>query len=383
MANTAEGLSQGPAEEVDPNSAAGFAKLMESRGVEPDEGDTSLDTSVASGLTTVEPDEQPRGPDGKFIPKETPTEPAEDTSTEQEQFSDPALTAYLDKYQGDVGKALKAAVEAQALIGRRDEEREELRERLARLEGALEARAEQAPPAQALSDDQVFEQAANLVQSKGHLGAATDAANHSLESGDERLLKAVYEQWQYEDTWEANNFLADFRAFQRTQSVQASAPDPWVEGRKANEGIAATLGTLKGELGAETFNQLVAVDESNNSLLTKALDTMPKAVAALISSDDPEERLEGTRLVADRALRLSGGVVASQATDTVEPEVPASVQRKLAGAGVATAGLRPTPAKPDTPQSVEDATADFKRQILEAETTSVASGLTFGPQPAR
>jgi hypothetical protein len=388
MANTAEGLETVKAGEH-VNTEAGFAAALAGRGVEPDK-ETASDTSVSAGLETVEP-AVGRGPDGKFVSTKTSqpdtSQTAEDTSTVVTPVTsdDPEIAAFLAKYNGDVAEALKAATHAQSLIGRRDEEREALAEKVARLEGLVEGIKAGAPQAQAvaMSDEDIEEAAAQSVASKGFEGAATEAANLSIQmNGDERLLRSIYDQWNLEDPWAANNFLADFRAWQRTQAA-APAPqsDAWVEEQKTVAGMNETFASLMQEIGAEAFGAITSVVEGQQSSpLAAALEQQPKAVLDLVTSDKAEERLAGARIVADRAMLLAGTKAApAEVQEVVEPGMPVSVARKLAGAGVATAGLRPVTQAQGGEPSREEALKGFKQQILEAETTSVASGLTYGP----
>jgi hypothetical protein len=186
MTSTTEGLEQvAPGEQV--NSESGFAAALAAKGVEPD-ATTATDTSIASGLETAEPGPA-RGPDGKFVPKAAPTPTPDtpptgaDTSTDGDVFTsdDPAVAALLAKYNGNVEEAIKGAAHMQSLIGRRDEEREQLSRELAELRGLVQGlqQGAQRPAAPVLSDEQVEEQSANLIGTLGHAPAATRAANES------------------------------------------------------------------------------------------------------------------------------------------------------------------------------------------------------------
>lgn len=375
MANTAEGLEI-PAADEQVNSEAGFAAALAGKGVEPDEGDTSTDTSVALGLETVEPGAN-RGPDGRFAPAkpDTPAQP-QDTSTERGASvvtsDDPAIADYLAKYGGDPEKALAAAVEAQRLIGRRDEERDTLREQVAKLTGiveTLQATATALPPQAVLTDEQVEERAVGLVESQGgFFQAATLAANESI-TGDARIYDSIIERWALESPIQATRFDTDFQLWKREQAAPPSAPDPWVEEQKTATGMEGTILALKKELGEETWAQVAPK-------MGDALDAMPPQVAAMIADNDPAIRLAGTRLVADRATLLAGA--APQVQEVADEGMPDSVRRKLAGASVATAGLRPAVKAPEGQISREEAVKAFKQEIMSAETTSVASGLTYG-----
>jgi len=391
MPDTSTGMETvSPGEQV--NTEKGFAAALAGKGVEPDKS-TASDTSIAAGLETVEP-AVGRGPDGKFVStKATTTQPdtpqtAEDTSTVVTPVTsdDPEIAAFLAKYGNDPVKALKAATEAQSLIGRQGAELAQTREAMAELKGRVDAltATTQAAPVVQMSDEDIEEAAAREITQRGFEGAATEAANLSLKmNGDERLLRSVYDQWVLEDTWAANNFLADFRAWQRSQAATpAPQTDAWVEEQKTAAGMNETFGALMKDIGKDAFDAITTVAEGQQaSALSQALDQQPQAVLDLVTSDKPEERLIGTRIVADRAMLLVGASAQpGQVQEVVEPGMPDSVARKLAGASVATAGLRPVTQAQGGEQTRDEALKDFKQQILEAETTSVASGLTYGPQ---
>lgn len=388
MATVAEGLStEGP--EFDVNSQAGFEKLLEGKGVAREEGDESSDTSIAAGLTTVEPAAPAREPDGKFASTQTPPAPKpEDTSAAgaEAPSDDPEIAAFLAKYDGDVAKALKAATEQVSVIGRQGQELGKTREELAELRGmvtalttAREAEATVSPLA-GLSDDQVEERASSLAESKGYAAAATEAANLAHATGDERLYKNIIDAWQLEDAFTAIDFHTDFRNWQREQRAAAAAPaataeEPWVETARQtalNSTIEQSFLALAEERGGkEQFGKVAP-------FMDAALDQMPENVAAMIASNDAEARLAGLRIVADRATLLAGASVSTQEAPAAETTLPPEVQRKLSGAAVATGALKPPAQRPDTPQNREDAIKEFKRELMETETTSVASGLTFG-----
>lgn len=399
MTSTAEGITT-PSDSEKVNSESGFAAALKSKGFEPDKGiveggEASSDTSVLAGLETVEPTTPARGPDGKFVakaatPEDTPQQGADTSTGEQFTSDDPAVAEFLKKYDGNLEEAIKGAAHAQSLIGRRDDERDQMAQRLAQLEGLVEGLKAGAAPAVTapalLSDEEVEQRASEQVASKGYLGAAAEAAEWADQTGDNRPLKSIFDQWNIEDPWAATNFIADHRARTAVARATSAAPaatgaDPWVEDRKTAEGMAATFTALKSELGQETFNALLASDASGESALTKALATLPAEVQKLVVSDDADTRLAGTRIAANTAI-ASGLVQAAPAAPTEDQGMPASVARKLAGAGVATAGLRPVTQAGGSgdQQTLEEATRDFKNAILEAETTSVASGLTYGKQ---
>lgn len=393
MTTVAEGLStDGP--EFDVNTPGGFEKLLEGKGVAKEEGEESTpDTSVASGLTTVEPG-QAREPDGKFAPASKPEDTSQkgtDTSAAGAAAStdDPELVAFLAKYNGDTDAALKAAANQAALLGRQGQELGEkraLEDKVTKLEGMVEVltasrQAESAvSPLAGLSDDQVEERATSLVSDKGYATAATEAANLAHTTGDERLYRDVFEAWQLEDPFTAVDFHNDFRNWQREQRTAAAAPaavaeEPWVADARQNalnNTIEQSFQALAAERGGkEGFGPIAP-------FMDAALDQMPENVAAMIASTDPEARLSGLRIVADRATLLAGASVETTPAAEVKGTEPSpEVQRKLSGAAVATGALKPPAQRTDAPQNREEAVAAFKKELMETETTSVASGLTY------
>lgn len=392
MATVTEGISTGE-QVLDPNAQASFDAILEGRGVErtPEDGDTSTDTSIAAGLSTVEPG-LGREPNGQFAPATTPkdTSPAAgtDTSTEGDaavSSDDTEVEAFLAKYGGDVNAAVKAAANQSALLGRQGQELGAERERIAKLEGMVEAliatqTAPAAPvsPLAGLSDDQVDERAQQAVESKGIVQAATEAANIAHTTGDERAYRSIMERWNVEDGFTAMDFHSDFRQWQKDQRAAAQTPaepEAWVvdaQQTALNNTIEQSFIALATERGGkEAFAPVAA-------FMDKALDQMPENVAAMIASNDPEARLSGLRIVADRATLLAGAAPAAAVETTETTELPASVQRKLAGAAVATGALKPpAPRAAGTPQTKEEAVTAFKKELLETETTSVAAGLTY------
>ena len=392
MAGVAEGITVGGPEGLDPNDPADFASILEGRGVPREETDTgSPDTSIASGLTVAGPESQPRDPEsGRFVPNtpESDTSAVEttDTSGEGGEQADPEVAALLSKFDGDRDAALKSAAHAASLVGKRSEAEDALKLELAemrgKLDGILAAGVPQQQPTVRLSDDQIMEVASDQIERNGYDAAATEAANFAHTAGDERAYRTILEQWNLEDPIAAMDFNTDFRIWQRDarQAAEQGTPEtPAWQVRAEEQAKIDTYGqgftALKTELGDEAFG-LVA------GKLSEALDQMPPNVIVMLDSADKEARDAGFRIVADRALRLADASPAPAAPAADVAAATASVQRKLAGAAVASGALRPAEKAPaGSPQNREDAIKEFKRQIVEADTTSVASGLTFGPTP--
>lgn len=376
MPDVKDGIETAP--EHDVNTAAGFEAAMAGRGVTRLEGEEpSTETSVASGLTFGRA--EPSAPEEPAAP--VPTPPANEPTPEESQQFSPEVQAFLAKYDGDPVKALAAAAEAQSVIGRQGNELGELRNTVARLEGMV-SMIQQAPAQQQyLTQEQIDEQAATYIGSLGFAEAATRAANDSLETGDERAYAAIIEAWQTEEPFNAMNHIADFRAWQREQQAEAKAqeaaaartgitPEEYVRQAQAVEAMNQTVGVL--------FNERRDSWDTFAPHMEEALAQFPLNIQEMFSSPDPDERLIAARIVADRATMIAG-TKAPAATEAVPTPAAQAKQRAV----VATGSLRPAavPAATGGQQTREEAIAQFKKDLLASETTSVRDGLTFGPEP--
>lgn len=382
MPGITEGLSVGGEDGVNPNDARGFEKIMEGKGVPKEEGEgDTLSTDIRSGLTTAA---EPGAVAEPFTPKDTSPPVTPDTSTGTPAVEeDPEVAALLAKYGGDPLAALKAASAAQGVIGRQGQELGQTREELAEMRGqlaALMATQSQAPAGPVLSQDEIEERAQDRIQLVGYHDAATEAANVAVTQGDERAYRTIFEQWNLEDPFAAQTHIADFRAWQREQAAVASAPaaaaeEPWVANARQQaqvDALVSGLTMIAPEYGGP--EGLAPLAEHFDA----AFESLPSNVQEMISSSDTEAKAAGLRIFVDRATLLAGKAPASAAAPPQEQVVPASVARKLAGAAVASGALRPVSKSTETPQTREDAIKEFKRELMETETTNVASGLTFG-----
>lgn len=389
MADVREGLSVGEESGLDPNNTADFEKILEGRGVAKEAGEgLASSTDIRSGLTTEEPSQAREPANGRFVAKETPAVDTSatdsDTSEVDEATTDPKVAAFLAKYDGDSEKALKAAAHQDELVGRQGQELGELRstrEEVAELRGQVKALLDtrSAAPVVTLSTEQVAEQVETLIGSEGYFAAATKAANIAAESKDERVYRAVMEQWQLESPMDAMDFNTDFRLWQREERAKAeskpSGPEPWMVTQAEQHrvaGIGAALTEIAAEFDPEDWGKV-------SEQFDAAMESMPKNVLEMVGSNDAEARSAGVRLVVDRATLLANKAGASAPAVEKQKEAAAAVQRKLTGSRVASSALKPAAAKgsKDSPSTREEVIADFKRQIVETETTNIASGLTY------
>lgn len=376
MADISEGLSANGVAPTGDTFEADLAAKFESVG-----GD--LVTTDTSGDAATEPATAPeRDPaSGRFVPKEeaaapatpeTPaTEPAADTST-----GDPAVDAYLAKYGGDVDAAVKAAAHQSDVIGRQGQELGQTREELAKLQGIVETLQRQ--PVQSgpvMTTDQVEEYAVEVSTSKGYYDGATALVNESLKSGDERAYDTLLRNWTLEDPIAATRYDGEFQAWKRAQAAPApEAAAPVVDPRLAPVLEAAEVNSMAAVIG------IVAQERGESwaavaPFMDAALEQVHSSVLALVASDVPEDRLAGTRMIADKAqlLALSG---AGKTPAQIAAEA-ATARKNAASQAIASGSLRPAEEAAGSPKSREEAIAVLKRSIVESDTTSVADGLTY------
>lgn len=379
MANVAEGLgTPAPGENV--NSEAGFEAALAAKTGRTEElegREPTVSTSIAEGLveagTTAARDEQT----GRFTPageeqegeEETPAEGEEQEEVEDEGLS-PEVQSLLEKHDGDAEAALAEALErhknAESLIGRQGNDLGKLREELAELRGEVKAQRELAPAAQQQAQPMSSEDLEEMVAEHGGQAVALWAVNNRPD-----LYDRVHRIWRVDEPDDAADFRLEYKLLQQRQELQAAQaatgtqqPDEWVAAQKQQATINATLGAVSTE--AEDWDTIAPH-------MLAALEQVPQRVAAMIVSDDPEERLDAVRIVADKARILSVGKAAAA---TKQKET--AVARKRS-ATVASGSLRPA-GKPEggsEEMTSEERQAAFKKALLETQTTSVSEGLTY------
>jgi hypothetical protein len=122
---------------------------------------------------------------------------------------DDDLQSVLDKYDGDVTKALKALGESQSMIGRQGNELGELRRELQEMRQALEQGFQQQPQQQFVGPymNDIDENPQGLVV-------------EALERGDTRTVEMALRAWGEEDPFGATTFLLSLQQ----QAAQAAVP---------------------------------------------------------------------------------------------------------------------------------------------------------------
>ena len=229
------GIDEGPA------TQGQFEQFLREEGIvdwltSADPGEPVPETPVQPTETEA-PVERPRDGQGRFTkaeaeeapeqPEATPPEnvveevAAEDEEQESDEGNyleiDNELQTILDKYDGDVGKALRALGDSQSMIGRQGNELGQLRAEMAQMRQALEQGFSQPQQPQYVGPymNQIDENPSGL-------------AMEALERGDGRTLEAAMRAWGEYEPFEAATFLMTLQqqAAQAAQFQQAPAPTP-------------------------------------------------------------------------------------------------------------------------------------------------------------
>lgn len=244
----------------------------------PDSAEPAIPPTAETVETPEPQQDRPRDPEtGQFISKEQAAQVAQ---------GDPELQAFLDKYQGDPEKALRAAVEAQKKIGQMGselgstrQERDEVLERLSRIEGQLQQPAPPAAPAGPPSQQTVewFEgQMENDPQ-----GAAVWAASNDP-SGV--LLNQALDYWYDVNPRQASEFIMNARL-----QAQQRAFEERLKEQTAPFAEVATKNAI-GEAWAAAREKFPDLDERTPHILEAA--KLAPEVAEGLQSDDPAERVD-------------------------------------------------------------------------------------------
>lgn len=188
-----------------------------------------------------------RGPDGKFVAKDAAHE--EDTDAEPDPAANPEpdewvldvdedVQSFLEKYDGDLNKALRGAIEAQKMVGRQGSELGELRKVQSDLE-ALKADMERRVAAQPFQQPQVAPpDYREMIEEDPRVAAITAYDNQHWDAMGQALAA-----WKEEDPAEARLFAMQVKAeadlmaqrIEFEQRLEAATPqrDPQADFTKA------------------------------------------------------------------------------------------------------------------------------------------------------
>ena len=312
----------------------------------PDEFDfeAALDAQVASQQET-----EPETPVEEPV-EETPTEepsPADEADTEEPEPAKPEypeqVAKLLDKYGGDVTKALQAAVEAQSTVGSLSNEIGQLRKSVEELSAVRE----QKPPAAPF----VPQELAAAIETN-----PADVAAWALQNDNKPAFEAAMREWYDQDPREAGRFE---RVLERellkqelTQQIQPEIESVRSQQQArqvadAHRELATAYPDFHTVLESATADEVSGIDPS---ALQALKDTNPKAALELVY-----------RWVAQGRQAQKQQQVSAQRAEQ---------RQEKREAAVVTAETN-TPS--DAPQTPTDMLRDF---MLSPEPQSVAHGLT-------
>jgi hypothetical protein len=409
MPEVTSGLTYGDATpEFDVNTDAGFnaslaATAAVQSGEEPDaeklsealEGLRQGDRSVERGLEES-PQGQPRDERGRFTEPAAPTEPevpkeGAAPQTDEGGEQDP-LESFLSRYAGNrenaeevARAAAKEAEEAQSLLGRQGNEVGDLRkqnqdliERLARLEGRLEAQPQQQPAPQP-QVPVTYEQLDEMIAGPDGDGAGGQQAWIWAANNRPDLLGDVLEIWKDYDAYNAavtrvryEQNLARLQE-ERAQPKEEPKPDPLLAELHQQRSLEGAVESVRSRMNEGDWN---LIKEHLIPVLTA--EETPVLIKNMIASTDQATQEQGISVLVELA---KGRVVASAlARDERKAEVN-EVKKKTA---IATGSQRPAGSSGSSTANVSDLSKEerhqeFVRRIFEAPTKSVQEGLTYGP----
>jgi hypothetical protein len=205
--------------------------------------DSAPDTAPEVAVDTGGADARPRDEQGRFvaaqaeeeeaqpedsteevIPADVGTEPeAEEDDDEIVLEIDDDLASVLERYDGDVGKALRALSEKESFTGRQANEIGQLRQELAALRQDLQ----QAPQQQ-----QFYGPYQNDLDSPKELVA------EALERGDTQTMELAIRAWGEEEPFEAAAFLFSLSAQYQQEQSQPEPVAPQGVGRSIETAMA-------------------------------------------------------------------------------------------------------------------------------------------------
>lgn len=324
------------------------------------EAETAREDPKAEDTSTVEPEADK----SESEPAEEPVEPEERLRDEAgrylPKFDDPDVQDYLTKYGGDVGEALKAATHAYRLIGKRDDEREDLKQQIQELRSQFE---QQQQPQRPQTD-----QTALIEYLEENPAAITSTINGAWANGDRNSVYtaigvlAQYDAAQaeaYRSEIAKQDALAAIREEQAARDAQASQ----LEGSRSIAERAFASYESKNPDARRLAAEMFQVAEQAPRLL------------GVLQGDDPEameEVFDYLYTKAEKAVRGRDSDTLETARATKAAEQKQQAQTAKENAAVGSASSTPDQAQKSPKEQWRD---DF-RTLLFDDSTSIRSGLT-------
>lgn len=309
----------------------------------------------------LEPDEEPA--EEEQAPEETdqPEESAEEEPTEDRlrddqgrylpKFKDPDIQGFLAKYDGDLEKALRAAVESQSLIGRQGSELGELRRMVEEVRAAQQ---QPRQPERQYDPDQLqtwFDDNPHQIPS---------VALQAHQAGDTGLRDAAIAAWEELDR-------AGARQFERAvlkEEIQAQYVAPLVQQQQAQE--------------MERVKQEFASAHPDFEALAPAMTELAQGsprVLGLLQSQDPAtvyEVLDYLYVKAEKHVRDRDGDTLALARQQAEVERQENARQAKTSARVASSAST----KDIKPKNAGEQFLDAFREHVKHRPTDIRAGLT-------
>lgn len=145
---------------------------------------------------------------------------------------DPEIQAYLAKYRGDLGSALRGAVELQRVLGRQGSEKAAALERVLELEAQL-------TQATAFQGDSAFlsPEQAQWVEEASTSQNPARYIQRAVQEGEYELARAVVREWAREQPYEAMRAGQAIDEIEVQQWDQANAQAPAAEPQNVDTGV--------------------------------------------------------------------------------------------------------------------------------------------------
>lgn len=334
-------------------SQGDFDQMLAAKVAEPSDEDTPADDAE----TTEEPGGQLRGPDGRFVAQEGDEDEPEDTPVEDDDEPDTSEEDLDEDAQPEGDDPL---AHARWLVGRQGQElgdvkkeNQELRDRLARLEGRVEATVEQAQQPQTDTSTYSEDEIDSMVAEHGGQSVAVWA----LQNNRLDLYDMAIESWGVEEPVKAARFDARLQATLAAQNQpQAPAADPDVTAWRAAIEQQADLATPE-------MKQAVS----------DAMETAPKLVLRALAEGNVEQKTEAVLALREIALLKQGQDGVSKARQAVRD---ANRGAKVAATRtIAPGGGRNPDASGGQDAQREARVRAFKDDILSASNTDISAAL--------
>jgi hypothetical protein len=274
--------------------------------VEPDQ----LSVAVADPAEAEVADEPPRDPEtGRFLPRNI-------------EVDDPDVAAYLDKYQGDPVKALRAATEAQRKIGEMGNELGQYR--------------------------QWYEQQAQQTQQQtGNVDVATlqdqlyenqHAIIPTIQSAHQRALLGDTQAALVRDTAIAT--LRDLNAVEAERYSRWVAQSEWQQQQQTQQAVQTNQQSAWNQTVAQLEQELPRINELAPTIMEIAQQPQFGAALEVLQSGNPDARAWAIRTLYREAEAQKGRQNAdtlSQTAAQIAKDTAVEAERAIAEASVASA----------------------------------------------